>query len=204
MQSPHNSYYIINGVTMYRLVSAPFLVLLAIMGLYEWFKWFMCVSFFTDAIDGPLSRKYEVESVFGARLDSVADDATVLASAIALWILHPEFMRNHWIVIAGLSALFGIQAVAALIAYKKVTSFHTYMAKAAAVAQAAFFIVFFFRSNFADFLFVCAVTITALQLVEEIILVIILPTWTADVKGIYWIWRSKSHTAYSKHSGIDV
>lgn len=204
MPSPRISYYIINGVTMYRLVFAPFLVLLAIMGLYEWFKWSMCVSFFTDAIDGPLSRKYEVESVFGSRLDSVADDATVLASAIALWILHPEFIRNNWIVIAGLFALFGLQAVAALIAYKKVTSFHTYLAKTAAVAQAAFFIAFFFRSDFAGLLFVCAVTITALQLVEEIILVIILPKWTANVKGIYWIWRSKGHTTHSNQSSMDV
>lgn len=204
MQSPRISYYIINGVTMYRLVSAPFLLLLAILGLHEWFKWFMCVSFFTDAIDGPLSRKYQVESVFGSRLDSVADDATVLASAIALWILHPEFMRDNWIVIAGLSALFGIQAVAALIAYKKVTSFHTCLAKTAAVIQAAFFIAFFFRIGLAEFLFVCAIAITALQLVEEIIMVIILPKWTANVKGIYWIWRSKNITTHSKQSSMDV
>lgn len=198
MQSPRVSYYIINGVTMYRLVSAPFLLLLAIMGQHEWFKWFMAVSFFTDAIDGPLSRKCQVESVFGSRLDSVADDATVLVSAVALWISHPEFIRNNWIVIAGLFALFGIQAVAALVAYKKVTSFHTYLAKIAAVAQAAFFIAFFFKIGIINFLFVSTVAITALQLVEEIILVIMLPKWTANVRGVYWIWRSRGQITDSK------
>lgn len=126
---PPVSYLIINGITMYRLVSAPFLLLLAIMGEYRWFKWLIPLSLFTDAIDGPLSRKYKVTSIFGSRLDSVADDATVLVSPIALWIIQPHFEGENCMVLAGLLVLFGIQAVAALIAYKKVTSFHTYMAK---------------------------------------------------------------------------
>lgn len=186
------SYYIINGITMYRLASAPFLLLLAAIGEIVLFKWFLVVSFLTDAVDGPLSRKYEVSSVFGSRLDSVADDATVFASTIALWIIHPGFVRENWMVIAGLFALFGIQATAALIAYKKVTSFHTHMAKTAAVAQAAFFIAIFFNLDFVNHLFVIAATITGIQLVEEIALVVILREWTSNVKGLYWVWRSKS------------
>ncbi|MFD0997805.1 CDP-alcohol phosphatidyltransferase family protein [Ohtaekwangia kribbensis] len=204
MQSPRISYYIVNGVTMCRLVSAPFLLLLAIMGLYEWYKWCMAASFFTDAIDGPLSRRYHVESVFGSRLDSVADDVTVIVSAVALWLFYPEFIKGNWIVIAGLFALFGIQTVAALVAYKKVTSFHTYLAKIAAVTQAAFFIAFFFKIGLIKILFILAVVITALQLVEEIILVIMLPQWTANVKGVYWIWRTRTQIAHSKQSGMET
>jgi hypothetical protein len=33
--------------------------------------------------------------------------------------------------------------------------------------------------------------ITAFDLVEEIILVLLLPCWQAIVKGIYWLWRDK-------------
>lgn len=198
MQRPRASYYVVNGITMYRLVTAPFLLLLAIMGQYVAFKWLIAFSFFTDAIDGPLSRKYKVTSVFGSRLDSVADDATVLVSTLGLWIVQPGFIRENWIVIAGLFALFGIQTVAALIAYKKVTSFHTYLAKTAAIVQAAFFISFFFDFDFVQFLFIAAVAITAIQLVEEIILVIMLREWKANVKGLYWIWRSGNQIVHSK------
>lgn len=198
MQSPRISYYVINGITMYRLVSAPFLLLLAILGEYTWFKWLVAFSFFTDAIDGPLSRKYQVTSVFGSRLDSVADDATVMVSTIALWIIHPQFFSANWMIIAGLFALFGIQTTAALIAYKKVTSFHTYMAKIAAVAQAAFFIAFFFNFPLTYFLFLVAAIITALQLIEEIILVIMLPEWQTNIKGLYWVWRARSQAAHFK------
>jgi phosphatidylglycerophosphate synthase len=183
------SYYVINGITMYRLASAPFLLLIAFTGALGLLKWLVAFSFLTDAIDGPLSRRYKVTSVFGSRLDSVADDATVLASTLALWIIYPDFIRSEWVVLVGLLALFGIQMIAALVAYKKVTSFHTYLAKTAAVAQAVFFMMIFFDVGPVHFSFYVASLITALQLLEEILLVILLPEWKADVKGLYWALR---------------
>jgi CDP-diacylglycerol--glycerol-3-phosphate 3-phosphatidyltransferase len=198
MKAPRISYYLINAVTLYRLASAPFLLLLAVMGKQEWFRWLIAFSFFTDAIDGPLSRKYKVGSVFGSRLDSVADDATVLVSIIALWILHPEFFEHNLFIILCLLALFGIQTVAALVAYKKVTSFHTYLAKTAAVVQAVFFIFTFFNFGFRQELFLVAAVITGIQLMEEIALVIVLPEWKANVKGLYWVWRSRERVIHSK------
>ncbi|MFZ6012553.1 MAG: CDP-alcohol phosphatidyltransferase family protein [Bacteroidota bacterium] len=188
------AYYAINGITMYRLVSAPFLLLLAFTGEVIVFKWLIVLSFFTDAIDGPLARKFNVTSVFGSRLDSVADDATVLVSALGLWIIHPEFIRAEWVIIAALLFLLGIQTVAALVAYGKVTSFHTYMAKVSAVAQGVFFISFFFGYGPSYLLFLIAVTTTGIELIEEIALVIILPEWKTNVKGIYWVLRSRTQT----------
>jgi hypothetical protein len=93
--------------------------------------------------------------------------------------------------IACVFLLFGIQTVAALVAYKRITSFHTYMAKSAAVAQAAFFILMFFQLGPIYLAFYCAIVITGLQLIEEIILVVLLPTWKADVKGLYWVLKNK-------------
>ena len=51
------SYYVINGITLYRLASAPVLLLLAFTKSLDLFKWLIAYSFLTDAIDGPLSRK---------------------------------------------------------------------------------------------------------------------------------------------------
>lgn len=189
------SYYVINGVTMYRLVSAPFLLLLALVGELEWFRWLIGLSFLTDAIDGPLSRNFNVTSVFGARLDSVADDATVFVATLGLWIIYPEFILREWIPIACVFLLFGIQTVSALVAYKRITSFHTYMAKTAAVAQAVFFILVFFQWGPIYLSFYGAIFITGFQLIEEIILVILLPTWTADVKGLYWVLKQRKQAS---------
>jgi CDP-diacylglycerol--glycerol-3-phosphate 3-phosphatidyltransferase len=183
------AFWIINAITMYRLLMAPFLVFLAWKGETDIFKWLVAFSFFTDAIDGPLTRHFKVTSVFGARLDSVADDATVFASTISLWFVDEQFVRDNWMFVASLFTLFLVQVAASLVAYKKVTSFHTYLAKTAAVAQGIFFFLFFFDIGPKLAAFYLAIGITAIELIEEIVLVIILPKWKANVKGLYWVWK---------------
>ncbi len=84
------SYYLINGITSYRVLAAPVLVWLIFTGEEDWFKWLLGISFFTDLIDGYLARRFHVESVWGSRLDSVGDDLTVLAGFIGMYVLLQE------------------------------------------------------------------------------------------------------------------
>lgn len=191
MTSRSPGFYFVNAITLYRLLSAPVILWFAISGQFEWFKWLVAFSFFTDAIDGILSRALKVSSVFGARLDSLADDATVLVATIGLWFTHPEFLREHWLSIVILLSLFAIQNMAALLMYHRVTSFHTYLAKTAAVLQAAFFLLLLFNLPYVLPVFYAAVVVTAIQLVEEIILVFFLPEWRTDVKGLFWAIRHR-------------
>jgi phosphatidylglycerophosphate synthase len=138
------SYYIINGITIYRIIAAPFLVLLIIFHQVHIFKWLLAVSFFTDAIDGYLARRYKVTSILGARLDSIGDDLTVAAGITGMIVFNPDFFQSQLPVLLVLLGLFAIQIVLAFIRYRKMTTFHTYGAKLAAVAQGIFLILFFF------------------------------------------------------------
>ncbi len=185
------SYYLINSITLYRLLAAPVLVFIIFYGKYDLFKWLLGLSFFTDLIDGTLARKFKVSSVFGSRLDSVADDLTVLAGIIGLVVFNPEFLKQEWPVVVVLLALFAVQSVFAYVKYKKLTSFHTYGAKTAAILQGVFLILFFFleRPNYP--LFYTMSVVTALELIEEIILVFYLPQWESNVKGLYWVMRRR-------------
>ncbi|HYD21686.1 MAG TPA: CDP-alcohol phosphatidyltransferase family protein [Flavipsychrobacter sp.] len=185
------SYYIINAVTIYRLVASFFLLYLVFTEQPDIFKWMLAVSFFTDAIDGFLARKYKVSSVMGARLDSIADDLTILVAIIGVFKLKPEFVRQELVLIIIMLALVVIQTVMALVRYKKVSSFHTYLAKLAAVLQGSFLILLFFVSQTPLWLFYIAVVVTIVELSEEIILVILLPEWQANVKGLYWVTKKK-------------
>ena len=81
------SYYIINAITLYRLVASLLLLYLILIRREDIFRWVLGFSFFTDAIDGILARKYKVASVMGSRLDSLADDLTVLMGIIGVAIL---------------------------------------------------------------------------------------------------------------------
>ena len=183
------SYYIINAITLYRLIAALVLLILVFTNKQQPFKWLLAISFFTDSIDGILARKFKVASIFGARLDSIADDATMLAGIVGLLVFKKAFIVQELFLFILLVALYALQTALAVFRYGKVSSFHTYLAKIAALLQGSFLILIFFLPQWPLLLFYCAASITILDLIEEIILVLVLPNWQTDVKGLYWIKR---------------
>jgi phosphatidylglycerophosphate synthase len=185
------AWYIINGITLYRIIAAPFLLVVLFTKQYEIFKWLLGVSFFTDLIDGFLARKYKVTSILGTKLDSIGDDLTVLVAMIALFVLKLSFVKQQNIIFIILLVLFFVQTSYALIRYGKMTNFHTYLAKTAALLQGIFLLFVFFTDEPNLILFYAAAIITMLELTEEIILVSLIPKWQTNMKGIYWVLKNK-------------
>jgi hypothetical protein len=54
-----------------------------------------------------------------------------------------------------------------------------------------FLILSFFRREPPLLLFYTAIAVTAIQLLEEIVLIFLLPEWRTDVKGLYWVKKKK-------------
>ncbi len=185
------AFYLINGITLYRIVTAPLLIVLLFRGEQELFKWLLGVSFFTDLIDGVLARTFKVTSILGTRLDSVGDDLTVLVAILGLGVLQPQFFIEQWTLLLPLGILFLLQTGFALYRYGKITSFHTYLAKLAALAQGVFLLFFFFFEIIYYPLFYAAAFITMAELAEEIIIVWLLPQWKSNVRGIWWVRQQK-------------
>ena len=181
----------INSITFYRLVASVLLLYFILERQYGLFKWFLAISFFTDAIDGFLARRFKVVSVLGAKMDSMADDLTVLVGMVGLYFFKRDFLTQNAIYFFILLGLFILQVALALIRYRRLTSFHTWSAKVAAVVQGSFLILVFFLPQPPILLFYAAVAATAIDLIEEIILVLLLPEWQVDVKGIYWAMKEK-------------
>lgn len=179
------AWYVVNGITLYRVLAVPLLVWLLYSGRADLFKWAIAVSFFTDAVDGILARLFRVTSVAGARLDSIGDDLTVAAGVGALIAWYPEFMRQVWPFLVMLAVLFTAQTACAFYRYGRMSNFHTWLAKAAAILQGIFMLYTFFSGQPEPVLFYLAVAVTALELAEEIWLVILLPEWKANVHGIF-------------------
>jgi cardiolipin synthase len=185
------SFYIVNGITLYRLIAAPVMIILIFTGNIEIFKWLLPVSFFTDMVDGYLARKFKVISIIGTKLDSIADDLTIVAAIVGLFVLEPQFIREEIIWIVVLLVLFLFQTILALIKYHKLSGFHTYSAKVSALLQGCFLILIFLLSEPVYPLFYLASISTSIDLVEEILLIFLLPKWEADVKGVYWVLKRK-------------
>lgn len=191
MKRKPTAYYVINGITFYRVLAAPILLGLLLSGPPPWFKWLIGISFFTDMIDGVLARYFRVNSAFGARLDSIGDDLTVLIATAGLFFLLPDFFKQQFLWLLPLVTLFFLQTGLALYRYGKISSFHTRLAKLAALAQGLFLLSFYFFETIHYPLFYAAASITMLELVEEIVLVLWLKEWTTDVKGLYWVWKKQ-------------
>jgi phosphatidylglycerophosphate synthase len=186
-------------ITLYRIVTFPILILLILTDQFGIFKWFLLASFFTDAIDGYLARKYNATSILGAKLDSIGDDLTILAGAIGLVVTQFDFIKRELTLILILFGLFVIQLTASLMRYKKISSFHTYLAKGAAIITAFFLLSVFFFDKIIYPLFYASYIITSIELLEEIVIVFVLPKWTTNVKGLYWILRKKHHNNFMHH-----
>lgn len=184
-----SAYYIVNGITCYRLLAVPVLLFFVFTRQPDVFKWLLAISFFSDALDGWLARRLKVTSEMGARLDSIADDLTFLAAVIGMIVLKPAFLQQHMIIVIVLVTLFLIQTTMALIRYRRMSSFHTYSAKLAAILQDVFLLLLFFMASPPYILFYIASFVTVVNLIEEIILVRLLPKWQADVKGVYWVLK---------------
>ena len=180
----------VNSITAYRLIAAPILLLLIINNQLKTFSILLCISFFTDAIDGYLARKFSVQSLLGAKLDSIADDFTIGVAIIGILVFEPYFLWNQSVFVVILLILYILQFSVSLLKYHKMSSFHTYLAKVAAVLQAVFLMLFFLVRPIYP-LFYIVVLLTALDLIEEIILVKILPKWESNVKGLYWVLKRK-------------
>ncbi len=185
------NYYLVNGITLYRVIAAPFLVFLIIDHRLDWFKWLLAISFFTDSIDGYLARRYKVVSVFGSRMDSIGDDLTIAAAVAGVIVLKPEFLKHEIIFVIILIALFTIQTILALIRYGKISSFHTYAAKLSAIFQGVFLMLLFFLPEPVYVLFYITSIVTSIDLLEEIVLVLLLPQWETNVKGLWWVMKRK-------------
>lgn len=191
MKRKPTAYYLINGITLYRVVAAPVLLGLLLSGPPTWFKWLIGISFFTDMIDGVLARYFRVNSALGARLDSIGDDLTVLIATVGLFLLLPDFFSAQLLWLLPLVTLFLLQTAFALYRYGKISSFHTRLAKVAALAQGLFLLSFYFFETIYYPLFYTAVIVTMIELIEEIILVFCLKEWSTDVKGLYWVWKKQ-------------
>lgn len=184
------NFNIADWFSFYRIMAAPFLVLLLWLDERELFTWFLLVSYLTDAIDGFLARKLNITSPRGSQLDSFGDQITLVIGLIGLLVFEHEFIKLNIVLIGVAFIPYIIQMVIAYYKYGKATAFHTYLAKLSAIIQSVFILyALFFAPNYT--LFYIMIGFGLLETFEEITLIYMYDNWASDVKGIYWAFRDK-------------
>ena len=168
------------------MLAAPVLIGLGLAGYEHVFAVLLITALVTDVLDGWIARRFHLQSRLGAMLDSAADVTTLIAAAFGIAVFHPEVWHQHFLGIGAVLGAWLIECTLALIRYGRLSSFHTYAAKAAGYAL-GFFIAALFAFGFLAWLFYAAVALSVLSTLEELALLWKLPQWRADVRGLWWV-----------------
>jgi CDP-diacylglycerol--glycerol-3-phosphate 3-phosphatidyltransferase len=184
------NFNIADWFSFYRVVAAPFLLLLLWLDERQLFAWFLLISYSTDAIDGYLARKLKITSPRGSQLDSFGDQITLVVGILGLFVFESEFIEKNALLISIAFVPYIIQMILAYYKYGKATAFHTYFAKLSAILQSIFILYsLFFVPNYT--LFYIMIVFGLLETFEEIALIFMYDNWASDVKGIYWAFKDK-------------
>lgn len=180
-----------NIITLVRIICAPIMWWLIWTGEREWFAWVLTLAFTTDLVDGQLARRLKKETRLGSVLDSYGDTLTILTGLAGSWVFEKMHFLAHWELLVTVLSLHLIQLLLCLWRYGRPSSFHTYSAKVGALVIGCF-LIYTMMFSFSDLFFYVTMVFLILDALEESVLVFLLPEWKNDVKGLYWVLKSRA------------
>jgi cardiolipin synthase len=183
-----------NIISTARLLAVPVLVALAWNGKLEPYKWLLLAALLSDILDGLIARGLGLTSPLGALLDSLADALLMVAAGYGIWVFHPVFLHEHAPAVTLVLGLWLAELLVSLWRYGKLSSFHLYSVRAGAYALGIFIMILFFW-GFNPWAFYLALVINVLGYLEEFVLLWLLPEWTPNVRGIYWVLRRQGQSS---------
>ena len=180
-----------NIISTFRIVSAPVLWLLIYVGNETAFTWLLTACFFSDAIDGYIARKLNQVSKLGSVLDSYGDSLTIISGVAGVIRFHHDLFDSYYFVLYIIVGIHLVQLMLALWKYGKPSAFHTWSAKLAAIAV-GIFILITLHFTFVPWLFWLTTILLIVDAVEESILVLLIPKWKTDIRGLFWYLKNKT------------
>jgi cardiolipin synthase len=182
--------FVPNILSSARILAAPVLVALAIARNESAFAWLLVAALLSDMADGLVARRFHLESSLGSLLDSIGDTLTLFAAVYGIWVFHPQVITGHAAAVTLAVALGLGENVVALLRYRRLSSFHTLLSKAAGYALGIFIGVLFIF-GYQPWLFWLAIGASIASNLEEFFLLAMLPEWRSDVRGLWWILREQ-------------
>jgi len=182
-----------NALSAIRILCAPVLLLLAITGYQVAFTWVLVVALLTDVADGWIARGFGLQSRLGARLDTVGDSLIWYAALAGLVAFQRDVLAMHAGLIGAVVCFWILESVLAWLRYRRLSSFHTYLSKAAGVLLSVWIGVLFVLGH-QPWLLGVAAALSILANLEEMLLIGLLPQWRSDVKGAWWVLRDRQQT----------
>lgn len=177
------------ALTVFRLLSAPVLMVLAYMGRERYFLWLAIAALLSDVLDGALARRLGASSETGRLLDSWADLLIALVAFAGATLLWPDTMREEAGYFALVLAALVIPNAWGLLRFRRLLGYHTVSAKASGVLLAVSAVLLF--TGLTPVLFRLAAFVELAVAAEYIAISLITPEWTGEMKSVLHAWRRR-------------
>jgi len=172
-----------NLFSLFRIVSVPILIYVALIDKPNLFLILASFSLTTDAIDGYLARRLNQITNLGTTLDSVGDMMMYFTMPLCGWLLWPEMVMKEIGYIIVLMISFIVPMIAGALKFGRMPSYHTWLAKTSTMFISIATMVWFIWQY--PFLFRLAVVIQILVMTEYIAITIKLKKWKGNIPS-YW------------------
>jgi len=179
-----------NLLSFYRLLIFPLILYFIIAGKESLFAIFLVINLLTDAADGYIARRFRMETEFGAKLDSMADNLTYALAFAGVYFFKLEEFLPHKVSFLIYIGLCLLTIILSLIKFGKFPSLHLYMTKINGYIQGAFFICLF-TVGFITPIYYLTIGRGILGAIEHIAIQLVSPEYRSNVKGLYWVLKER-------------
>lgn len=180
------------ALTIFRICSAPVLVVLAALGHARLFLGLAVAALLSDVLDGALARRLGAASETGRLLDSWADLLIALVSFVGATLLWPDTMRREAFYFALVLAALVLPNAYALVRFRRLLGYHTLSAKSSGVVLSVGAVLMFV--GITPLLFRVAALLEVLVAAEYIAISMVVPRWTGEMKSIWHAWQLRRST----------
>lgn len=177
--------YIPSALVLSRFLISPFLLWDAFDGKTTvWFIIGYITAFLSDIFDGVIARRLGVSNAKLRQADSWADVSLYICIAASAWLAYRPVLIAHkvplFLVIFAQLLWWAVN----LVKYGKPASYHTYSAKIWGITL-FIAVVALFGFDYGGIALWLSCIVGTIHSLEEIIMTLVLPTWTHDVLSIF-------------------
>ena len=166
------------------MILAPVAIAMAWIGVSAW-VWLMQfgMAFLSDWLDGKLARRWGTVTANLRQADSIADTFYTIGVVLSLWFSHPAIIASHAWGIAMIVFLEAARYPLDWYRFGRGASYHAYSAKLFGISIVVAVTAIIGFSVVSPFLWISLV-IGIISEVEGILISLVLPHWTYDVKHL--------------------
>ena len=184
-QNKENIYNLPNFISLYRLMSIPILWYIAYSGNEKVFFYLFLLNMFTDVLDGFIARKFNLQTKFGAKLDSIADFFMYLLAMYAM--IHFKWEELQMYKYSFFAIMFYYLAIDlfSLVKFREIARLHLISSKVAGVIEGMFFLLLF-SYGFVSWLYWLMFIVASYSFIENMYYLVKLNKMQSNLRGFFW------------------